>query len=115
VTALVLGRAPDPLTILLTPGAEFTARLVSRRHGIEQPWPEGTRLTLAIQAGARQAEQRWDFTVTGAVADLLIPEDDLAELIPRLTTKARARLWLAPPGEAGGEFLWASGGVQIRG
>jgi hypothetical protein len=75
VTALVLGRAPDPLTILLTPGAEFTARLVSRRHGIEQPWPEGTRLT----------------------------------------TKARARLWLAPPGEAGGEFLWASGGVQIRG
>jgi hypothetical protein len=105
VTALVLGRAPDPLTILLTPGAEFTARLVSRRHGIEQPWPEGTRLTLAIQAGARQAEQRWDFTVTGAVA----------ELIPRLTTKARARLWLAPPGEAGGEFLWASGGVQIRG
>lgn len=116
---LVLGRAPEQLVVLLTPGADFTARIRTQRAGVDQPWPVGTTLTLGVQASPRSTERRWPFTITGATATVLIPEADVNGLISQLAPKARARVWL-DYGDANGrtpegEFLWASGEVQVRG
>jgi hypothetical protein len=116
---LVLGRAPAPLTVLLTPGADFTTRIRVQRSGVDEPWPDGTTLTLGIQANPRGIERRWPFTITGSTATVVIPEADVNGLLGQLTPQARARLWL-DYGDANGrtpegEFLWASGEVQIRG
>lgn len=114
--ALVLGRAPEPLVIQLTPGADFTARLAMRDAGTESAWPEGTTLRLTIHSRPQAEEHSWDFTINGATATLVIPDDVVDTLISQVSGKSRARLWLTYPGtDAGGEFLWAAGEVQVRG
>lgn len=112
---LTLGRSPEPLMVLLTPKADFTARLHCRNGTEDQPWPVDTVLALGIRIQG-QPERRWTFEINGAVAELTVPEADVNQVIAQMgRAKALGRLWLEYTTNAQGEFLWASGPVQVLG
>jgi len=109
---LVLGRDPEPLTVLVSPGMDFATTLRAELRGVEAPWPDGTVLELVITHKA--VERRWMFTITGAVARLVIPAAELAWVRSK-DTGGRAALWLDYEGDGTGAFLWAAGPVVVRG
>ncbi len=47
---LVLGAAPGPLSVILTPGAAFTAEIDAVLNGAPYLWPTGTTARLGVRA-----------------------------------------------------------------
>lgn len=99
---LILGRAPEPLSVLLTRGGSFTARLQCKNDAGEVVnWPASSTLRLRLSHSGQ--EWSWPWSISGPTATLSVPATTIAELPNR---ELRAQLWL---NYGDGEFLWCSG------
>lgn len=105
-TALALGRQPNPMTLVLSPGSNFSTTLRSQdAGGAAVDWPVGSTLRLVITDGD-DVRESWDWTIDGSLARLTITAAEVNAL-PKETL--RSQLWLD---YGDGEFLWCSGSVS---
>jgi hypothetical protein len=104
--ALVLGNRPQDLTVVIVPGAKWTATIQSQDEatGEPVPWPDGSVMRLELEDG-EAFTQSWSATFEGSLAKLTISQVEVNALP---TLSLRAQLWLD---YGTGEFLWASGSV----
>lgn len=85
--AISLGRTPDKLTVILTPGSTFAAK-GTRDTGT---WSVGDTLKLTFDVAAPGADIEWAATLSGADANWTMSPSNVNAVIASDATKVR--LW----------------------
>jgi len=106
-TPLTLGAAPGPLSVILTPGAAFTAEIDAVLNGAPYLWPIGTTARLVFERGEVMS-QTWAGVVAGSAITFTATQV-MSDGVP---DGSHARLYL---NTGGGEFLWLAGSVSKSG
>lgn len=104
--ALILGKSPDGLSIILTPGFAFTATIRAMKNGDSWNWPTGSVLTLVISDD--DGEKRVDGVVDGPNVTWSLTEQEVAEV----ENMTKAHIIIAYPELR--PFCWAKGSVSKR-
>ncbi len=106
---LVLGAAPGPLSIILTPNTGFTAEIDAVLNGAPYLWPVGTTARITFDSTAGDVVQTWEATITGSAMTFTATP----AMVASVSSGMAVRLYLNPGGS--GEFLWLSGRVEVVG
>jgi len=109
-TPLTLGAAPGPLSVILTPGAAFTAEIDAVLNGTPYTWPVGTTARLVFERGD-VTSQTWAGVVVGSAITFTATQV-MSDGVP---DGSHARLYLNTSGGVTGEFLWLAGSVSKSG
>lgn len=103
-SSVVLGAAPESLTLVLVDDADFVSGLDSA----DGDWPTGAAIALTFNDTARTT---WAAAIDGAHADWNVDKAAVSALIDDLGNAPRVRLTYT---EGDVDLIWATGTVSIR-